>query len=1185
MGLLSFLLPGAEATAATAAPKATAAAPAGLLQTGLRDYQRGYLRQAIPKFRAACKSDASAMSCLWLGRALSRQGGPANLEEATQAFRQVLAKQPNNVEALTSLGELLSWRPTSRPEAADLLRQAHQLAPDNTRVLARLSETLAWLGRVQEARPLADKVAEAQKKQPEANQAWLATYAGVLATTGNAPQAVDLYELLLRTPGVQADTRMKTAYALALVKAKQPQQASQHYPAIKTAVMGLKNGQNPELRAAVAGLAYELGFFDDVLTLDTDLPQHWKDNLVIRLRAARAMAKAKRPADAIAAFYALYKEGLLTPEQKVEYADYLIGLDLPEASLPAPNLPEVLYREAFQGMPKGSVSAARVQLKLARWMSHEDARYAEAVTAFREALARLHADPKARQEYLDWLKSDRKHPEETEAEFKRLLSAWGNDVATRRSVEAVYAEYLSYQESRRSEAIRLYAHLLDSDTARFEKPTSQVLQWHRPSRELIPVYEQILAKLPDNKAAQVSLARAQAQVPGQYDAAVKKLQALKTQYPDDADLQREWLGLLTSQPGRHRRQALATLRTLSSQNPDDLALQLQYARVLSYEHQLTAALRQFNVILARHPENKEALVGKAYTLLWGNQPLAAKAILNEAQARYPKDAEVSLALAQTEKALGRMDKALNILEQMRYAPRGVNQLNALPEDDSPTAPAAFILAAGNGRPTNAPLTWDVSPLPPPSTTRPQAVSAGDGVDTSLAQLRQARAQAEAALNQPGQAAALDALHTVRPQTVDTRPNNNYDVLPSAGLFSMPWAAQATLDRENPTSSALLPSGLRPEQEKELENFERNLNRELRPTLQAGYEFLAQDGEPTTNRLGGYGYPNQLSLSITPTFRLRGGVSPRRFFIPRRDIGPTATWATQYNVGANWRLADRLTWDGDISLVNFSQSDATELLYQTYLRYTPSDKIRVRVGSRRDLLANSLLSIAGLKPDAGFWRGRQVGPALETAFFGELTLLPMRGWDISGAYEFGLVDGNNLPSNTKNQIYATTGWTWPVGQTHSARLGYEFLWFAYRQNATAGFIDPTTGQSGAFISLSPLTAAPRGTVLGGYFSPDDFYLNAIRLDISGSFWNKRMEYRLGGSLGVQAFSNGAVPLSSPTTLASTFDANLVYNWTDWLASYGHVNFIDSGGFFQRWRFGGGFILRPNIPALSPLIGQK
>src|SRR5690606_10291084 len=97
------------------------------------------------------------------------------------------------------------------------------------------------------------------------------------------------------------------------------------------------------------------------------------------------------------------------------------------------------------------------------------------------------------------------------------------------------------------------------------------------------------------------------------------------------------------------------------------------------------------------------------------------------------------------------------------------------------------------------------------------------------------------------------------------------------------------------------------------------------------------------------------------------------------------------------------------------------------------------------------------------------------------------------------------------------------------------------------------------------------VFGGYFSPSWFIQNAARLDFRGSLFDKFLEYKLGGMLGVQSFDPGnGINEEGDTSLASGFDANLIMNFTDWLAAYGNVDFIDTGGLFNRWRFGGGFI---------------
>jgi hypothetical protein len=47
--------------------------------------------------------------------------------------------------------------------------------------------------------------------------------------------------------------------------------------------------------------------------------------------------------------------------------------------------------------------------------------------------------------------------------------------------------------------------------------------------------------------------------------------------------------------------------------------------------------------------------------------------------------------------------------------------------------------------------------------------------------------------------------------------------------------------------------------------------------------------------------------------------------------------------------------------------------------------------------------------------------------------------------------------------------------------------------------------------------------------------------------------------------------------------VILNFTDWLAAYGDLAYLNSNGQFNRWRFGGGLMLRPKIDALSPVFG--
>jgi hypothetical protein len=166
-----------------------------------------------------------------------------------------------------------------------------------------------------------------------------------------------------------------------------------------------------------------------------------------------------------------------------------------------------------------------------------------------------------------------------------------------------------------------------------------------------------------------------------------------------------------------------------------------------------------------------------------------------------------------------------------------------------------------------------------------------------------------------------------------------------------------------------------------------------------------------------------------------------------------------------------------------------------------------------------------------------------------------------------------------------GYTWHYSPNHQMRMAYEFLYFGYSKNATNGYFDTTArGFTQPVAKLDPVVLANSAYVFGGYFSPAFFMMNAGRLDFQGSLFDKALEYKFGGSLGAQTVVLGhGIREASGTSLSSAFDANLIWNITDWLATYGNVDFLDAGGQFNRWRFGGGFIVRPRIDGLSPMSG--
>ena len=151
----------------------------------------------------------------------------------------------------------------------------------------------------------------------------------------------------------------------------------------------------------------------------------------------------------------------------------------------------------------------------------------------------------------------------------------------------------------------------------------------------------------------------------------------------------------------------------------------------------------------------------------------------------------------------------------------------------------------------------------------------------------------------------------------------------------------------------------------------------------------------------------------------------------------------------------------------------------------------------------------------------------------------------------------------------------------------FFYFGYAKNATNGFFDTTSsGLTSPVVSLNPATLANSWLCFWRLLqSPALFFLNSGRLEFRGSLVHQLLEYKFGGNLGIQTVDSGhdIHDGSGGNSLSKALDGNLIFNMTDWLALYGDVDYLDAGGQYNRWRYGGGIIVRPHINALSPLIG--
>lgn len=1269
-------------------------APSAILNAGINNFKRGYIAKAIPCFEQATKQNPkNEMAFLWLARATQKQGTPADMQRAKAAYQSVLSINPNNVEALSALGEVWSWDPAMRGEAIGLLKRAYSINPSDPKVGKSLAEALLWQGNAADALQYATPIVNVYSNDKK----WMGEYAQMLSSSGHSDEALKLYSTVLKDSNGDRALYLRIDQARAMFKSGDRTGASDLYDQICQSVAGKSIASNPDFIQSMGSLAFDIERYNDSLHWDQSLPEAYQRHKDIQIRETRALTKAGRVPEAIDGFNRLYEAGLLTTDEKLEFAEYLRVQHLAPEALPSPNLVENLYQEAI----RDAAGNPEVEIRLARYYGDSGDHFDDAVKAYQAALADPSiSNPEAvKKEYLDFLKSDKTQQVKVESLFKDMLAASPDDIQTK----AAYAEFLSWQKDRRVEAMRMYAELGKADPANqdiWQSRIDEVLKWHTPTTTLIPLYQQIVNLYPQDKAVWLTVARAYRNDKDYYKEAVETYGTLVQRFPDDGTIKREWLGLLLSNTPQ-RSQNIAMLKKMVDKDPNDPDLLATYGKLLSYEHRYDPAMDAFKRALQINPNHREALVGKGYVILWSGRKLEAKNYFQDLRKQYPDDVDVAIGLAQAEKSNGRYDQAMQIIQEIKplmeqsgqklpessdasfllgdefqwvanwddsgnsyqsrasydfsilpygaeETPAPIAQANSQPSQSVTSSSKVQVSQTTQGAHTsqkaatpqsNATWHWagfepmispmedstaTLSPAPdimpttasrdyptamlatPDSVTTSSSASGSNNLNTLHAEidafssavnsLKQAQQSSRNQLDHLGETLRItrDAVPTeMTLQANDNEvavgstmhsPNGTGNGHHSVGESGMTktYGVYNALDYDtNP-----LLSGVGRLRNDDLSNLEKGLTNDLRPMIRGGFLYTQRNGSATTTRLSSWGFPNQLSFSLTPQIRLRGGVSPTRYYLPQGK-NPSSNWGTEYSVGGTVKYWDRLTLDGDLAITNFSQTQNVNITYQTQAQYAFNDAIRFKLGANRIPQYNSLLTVAGQRPNQGFFQNQILGQARENGFYGELNTNPFnQNWDWSIGYTWAFVNGYHIPDNYKNQAFTSFGHKWQLGANHQFRLGYEFLYFGYSKNATNGFFDTTAaGLNVPVVSLSPVTPASSKYIFGGYYSPAFFMMNAGRADLQGSLFNKRLEYKVGGSLGVQTTYMGhEIHTGSGSRLSSAFDTNFIYNMTDWLAAYGDVDYLNAGGQFNRWRFGGGLIVRPHIDALSPIFGK-
>ncbi|MBI4534209.1 MAG: hypothetical protein HY711_09730, partial [Candidatus Melainabacteria bacterium] len=217
-------------------------------------------------------------------------------------------------------------------------------------------------------------------------------------------------------------------------------------------------------------------------------------------------------------------------------------------------------------------------------------------------------------------------------------------------------------------------------------------------------------------------------------------------------------------------------------------------------------------------------------------------------------------------------------------------------------------------------------------------------------------------------------------------------------------------------------------------------------------------------------------------------------------------------------------------------------------YALNDRLRANIEYRRDIVGDSRLSAVGLNlPGTDELVGRVKRNRLSIG----ASVRPTAKTNIDFRYGIGFDAGHKVPTNPFNEFSLRIGRTLIAREpgTHLQWLqpSYQFLATGFKKDLSSfgnlSFIPD--GTAAGNLTRVRLAAAGEPTVptlpyqkvqgVGGYFSPQIFYLNALRLDTYGRLLGA-INYKLGGSIGTQDFKNMSQSLGH-ISLVGTANASL------------------------------------------------
>lgn len=324
----------------------------------------------------------------------------------------------------------------------------------------------------------------------------------------------------------------------------------------------------------------------------------------------------------------------------------------------------------------------------------------------------------------------------------------------------------------------------------------------------------------------------------------------------------------------------------------------------------------------------------------------------------------------------------------------------------------------------------------------------------------------------------------------------------------------------------VPSGT-PAIKKKILVLQEELEQSRRPYIGHIFSYANEPLDNQNNRVDTL--TNGLEAGFYPTrqTQVQFNYLPIIFGMPKPTI-----YGHQYLATVRSQPTDRLRFFTTAGLVHtFNDTKAgVGFIGGAGTTYAISDRIRVGADYRRDIVGDSRLSAVGLKiPE----NEALVGRVKRNKFSVGIFLRPTSRTNVSFRYGGGFDQGYRVITNPFQEFDFRVGQAL-VTKERTAHL--QFLEPSYELFATGfkhdmsefgnlsripsdtQFENMTRYQTALQGQVArPLFLGERRATVGGYFSPQKFYLNSFRLDAGGRLLGP-VFYRVGGSLGIQDFKN-------------------------------------------------------------------